>query len=86
MDPLDVEILRLLALVKILDAAVRQLQGISQIGGSLIPGLMQLCRRDLKRLRPEPIELLGERHHCLIPVVAHLLEDRFHSGGRVLLG
>ena len=85
-NPLHVEVLGLLTLMKILDAAVRQLQGISQVGGSLIPGLTQLCGGDLERIRPETVELLGECHQCRITVVAHPFEDRFNGGSRIPLG
>ena len=72
--------------MKVLDAAVRQLQGISQVGGGLIPGLTQLCGGDLERIRPKTVELLGECHQGRITVAAHLFEDRFSGGGRILLG
>ena len=83
-DPFDLQVLGLLSLVKVLNAAVCQLECVAQVRGCLLPGLDQLFRGHLQRLRTEPIEAFGELNQGPVALVFDLGEDLL-DGVRSLL-
>ena len=86
MNALHIEVLRLLAQVEILNAAMGQLQGVSQVRGAVIPGPFQFRGGDAQRVRSETIELFGQCHQSLITLAAHTLDDGFNRGRGIPLG
>ena len=86
MHPLDLQVLGLLALVKILNAAVGQFEGVAQVRARLLPGLGQLLRSHLQWFGSEAIEAFGELDQRLVAVLFDLGQDLLNRAHSLLLG
>jgi hypothetical protein len=86
MNALHIQVLWFLALVKILDSAMGELQCIPEIGWAVLPGFSQCCRWNAQRIREETVELFGECHQGTVTFSSHPFNDGFDCGGCLPLG
>ena len=73
------QILRQLGLVEGQDPLMGQPQGLLQVGGGRLPGLLQLLDRDAQRIGADAVEAFGQLQQGSVAVASHLLEDAGHA-------